>query len=420
MKQHLYTGMFLVAATLSACSKTDNLATAPQAVTASTLTIPPAAPSTITYTDESNFAASLAGYGFLTPDQLNLNRDGSAAGYNTVYGFNIPVANQVTGFKWNNGDEQTNEWRPQGITGFTWNNRKFLLTTWYGVDNSTIAGVRNEHKGVRISLVDITNMNSITYRHVLLVQDAANMSNSLLYRASNSYTQLGAFCPVTIHAGGVAYHAGKIFVADTRLGMRVFDLSQLIAVKSDASDNRIGKESNGDLKAFGYGYILPQTGYYRITNANPFSCIELGEGATSNEKVLWTGQYISSDETQVPRVFGFPVNAAGQVNTSVQPTVITPIDNDTTFVHGVQGVFRAGSKTFMSTTGNSRYEGSTARLVRYSDGTPAGTRYRWPHGAEDLYRDPATGYLWCLTEYETAAYNKDNRCVFAVRIADYQ
>ena len=39
--------------------------------------------------------------------------------------------------------------------------------------------------------------------------------------------------------------------------------------------------------------------------------------------------------------------------------------------------------------------------------------------AEDLYLEPATGYLWNLTEYETEKYGTDNRCVFAVRLSDY-
>ncbi|MBC9931483.1 hypothetical protein [Chitinophaga qingshengii] len=378
----------------------------------------PLAASTVTYTDESGFVSSLAAYGFNTPDQLNLNRAASTSGYNTVYGFNIPAANQVTGFKWNSGDEQTQEWRPQGITGFSWGGKKFLLVTWYGVDPGTIAGINNQHKGVRVSLVDITNMSSITYRHILLVQNVANMSKAALYKASNPYTQLGSFCPVTIHAGGVAYYAGKIYVADTNLGIRVFDLNTFVSTAGDTSETRIGQESNGDLKAFNYAYILPQTGYYKITNAKPFSCIELGEGATPADKYLWTSQYLT-DAAATPQVFGFPVNTAGQVSTTTQPTVITPIDNDSGHVYGIQGVFRAGSKTFMTTTGNSSYLGSTARLVRYNDGTTAGTRYRWPHGAEDLFRDTTTGYLWNLTEYETAKYGQDNRVVFAVRLADY-
>jgi hypothetical protein len=268
-------------------------------------------------------------------------------------------------------------------------------------------------------LVDITSMSNITYRHILLVQNKANMSNSALYDASNPYVQLGAYAPVTIHAGGVACYAGKIYVADTGLGIRIFDLTKFISAATGDTDERIGKETNGTLKAFNYAYILPQTGYYKITNAKPFSCIELGTGATASDKMLWTGQYIESTETAVPKVYGFHLNTSGQIVTSPQPEVITPIDNDNTNVNGIQGVFRAGTKTFMTTTGNSSYEGSTARLVRYNDGAAAGVRYRWPHGTEDLYLEQSTGYLWNLTEYETAKYGTDNRCVFAVRLSDY-
>src|SRR5688500_5001733 len=155
----------------------------------------------VTYTDESSFVGSLSSYGYKTPAQLNLNRVGTSSGYTAVYGFNIPSDRQVKGFKWNSGDEQTTDWRPQGITGFTWSGRNYLLVTWYGVGPTAIAGVNNQHKGVRISLVDITSMRNITYRHILLVQNKANMSNSALYDASNPYIQLGSYAPVTIHAG---------------------------------------------------------------------------------------------------------------------------------------------------------------------------------------------------------------------------
>jgi len=374
--------------------------------------------STISFTDESSFVNTLSSYGFKTPDLLGLNRVASTSGYTSVYGFNIPAANQVTGFKWNSGDEGTTEWRPQGIAGFQWAGRKFLVVTWYGVGPDDIAGVNNQHKGVRIALADITSMSNITYRLVLLVQNKANMSNASLYKASNPYTQLGSFCPVTIHAGGVAAYAGKLYVADTKLGMRVFDLTNFIPVDGDATETRIGMETNGDLKAFNYGYILPESGYYKITGASPFSCIELGQGATASDKFLWTGQYITSDETATPTVYGFGVNTSGVVSTA-QPQVIVPIDNTSGNVYGMQGVYRSGTKTFMTITGTSSYEGSTARLVRYNDGTTAGSRYRWPHGAEDLYFDSTTGYLWNLTEYETQKYGEDNRCVFAVRLSDY-
>lgn len=412
----------IAAITLHACVKrsqplspTDERKATTETLTASAV----ATNVTVTYTDESAFVSSLSSYGFKTPDQLSLNRPGSTSGYTSVYGFNIPAANQVKGFKWNSGDEQTTDWRPQGITGFQWNGRNFLLVTWYGIGPDDIPGVYNQHKGARVSLVDITNMSNITYRHILLVQDSANISNSALFKPSNPYVQLGSYAPVTIHAGGIAFYAGKVYVADTRLGIRVFDLTKFVSVAGDATENRVGKESDGTLKAFNYAYVLPETGYYKITNASPFSCIELGEGATSSDKMLWTGQYIESTSSTVPKVYGFHLNASGQIVTSPQPEVITPIDNDNTNVNGIQGVYRAGSKTFMSTTGNSSYEGSTARLVRYNDGATAGTRYRWPHGAEDFYLEQSTGYLWNLTEYETVKYGADNRCVFAVRLSDY-
>ena len=268
----------------------------------------------INYVDESSFVSSLASYGFMEPDEINLNRVGTKSGYNNVYGFNIPAGNQVTGFKWNSGDEQTEEWRPQGLTGFNWGGKKFLLATWYGVGPGTIAGVYNQHKGVRISLVDITNMNDIKYRHILLVQNKANMSNSNLYRSTNAYNQLDKFCPVTIHAGGVAYSNNKIYVVDTKLGMRVFDITKLIPVSGDSTKSRIGKEADGTLKAFDYAYILPQTGYYDIDNANPYSCISLGEG-NDGEKRLWTGQYLTPSDNLTPKIYGFALNSSGLINT---------------------------------------------------------------------------------------------------------
>jgi hypothetical protein len=422
MSLRIYCIAAIAVFTLQACVKKSQPlpseeTTAPNAETLSAAAV--AANVTVTYKDESSFVNSLSSYGFKTPAQVSLNRSGTTSGYTSVYGFNLPTDRRVKGFKWNSGDEQTIEWRPQGITGFQWSGKNFLVVTWYGIGPSDIEGVNNQHKGVRVSLVDITNMSNITYRHILLVQNKANMSNAELYKSSNSYVQLGSFAPVTIHAGGVACYAGKIYVADTRLGIRVFDLAKLIQVAGDDSGTRIGKESDGTLKAFGYGYVLPQTGYYKITNASPFSCIELGEGKTSTDKMLWTGQYITAGSTIVPKVYGFHLNAQGQIVTTPQPEVITPIDNDNGNVYGIQGVYRAGSKTFMATTGNSSFEGSTARLVRYNDGASAGTRYRWPHGAEDLYLEQSTGYLWNLSEYETSKYGVDNRAVFAVRLSDY-
>jgi hypothetical protein len=416
MKTPVTITLGLAAIFITSCSK-DQLQTAnnasaqPAAITHQTNAV-----STVTYTDESGFVASLSSYGYKNPSQLTLNRVGTTSGYNTVYGFNIPAANQVKGFKWNAGDEETTDWRPQGLTGFTWGNKNYLLVTWYAVGPDDIAGVENKYKGVRIALVDITNMTNITYRLALLVQNKANATTPALYDTpTTAFTQRDSFIPVTMHAGGVAYYNQKIYIADTGLGLRVFDLNNFIAAEADPGKVTIGKESNGDLKAFDYGYILPQSGYYKMTNAKPFSFVSLGEGTTPADKRLWTGQYQTTGT--IAQLFGYPISASGVV--TGPPTVTDPKDDTGLAVLNMQGAYRAGAKTFMTKTGNSSFEGSTARLVKYTDGAATGTRYRWPHGAEDLYLD-SSGLLWNLTEYETSKYGKDNRCVFAVKLSTYQ
>ena len=136
---------------------------------------------TVSYTNENAFAQFFAGNGFKNPTQLVLKKVALSAGYTTVYGFAVPPANQVKGFKWDVEDEQTEEWRPQGITGFKWAGKTYLAITWYAISPTEIPGIRNEHKGVRLAIVDISDMNNITYNYILLVQNISNSNTSLLY-----------------------------------------------------------------------------------------------------------------------------------------------------------------------------------------------------------------------------------------------
>lgn len=376
---------------------------------------PPVTSPGVTFYSDIEFVSFFTSYGLKNPAEISLTKTAIATGYNSVFGFAIPVSNQVKGFKWNAEDEQTEEWRPQGITGFKCGNKDYLLITWYSISPNEIAGIRNEHKGVRLALVDITDMNNIKYNYILLVQNINLSNNTLLYdQPQNPFVQRSTYIPVTMHAGGLAYFNGKIYIADTSLGLRVFDLNNFVAVKPDPTKNTIGKEDNGDLKAFDYGYILPQSGYYKMAGGNPFSCVSLGEGLIPSDKRLWTAQYQTSGTSA--SVLGFAINADGII--TGPSTNVSPKDNSGSVMYGMQGVYRAGTTTYVSKTGNSNLSGSTARLAKYIDGTAAAVYYPWPHGAEDLHLDD-NGLLWSLTEYEYSKYNKDNRCVFAVRLSDY-
>lgn len=364
------------------------------------------------YTDTSAYINS--GFSFLNPSQIDKNRQAiGGSAYTEVYGFNIPEENRVRGIRWNTDDETTSLWRPQGISGFTKDGVRYLLVSWYAKDEA-------EFKGSRITLIDISPSSStyLTYRHILLVQPD-------IPAGTTGYSQYGSYAPLNVHAGGIAYFKGKIYLSSTNLGVRVFDLNKIIEVSTgDSTNDKCGKDSNGNLFAFNYRYILPQTGYQKINNANPFSTIQVNDEGTQ----FWTGQYYSgsADASIVPKVFGFPVDTNGRLqNTGI--VTVTPKNSLFTdnHAHGIQGVFRKGNRTWLSCTGSpSNSYGSNARLARYTDGADDTVRFRWPYGAESLYYESQYNYLWSLTEYEPNAGAQNgsqvNRCIFAVDFSKYE
>ncbi|MBO9672342.1 MAG: hypothetical protein J7577_02785 [Sphingobacteriaceae bacterium] len=371
-----------------------------------------AAASVNAYTNTSTYINT--GFAFLNPTQVDKNRvaiGGSA--YTEVYGFNIPEENRVRGIRWNEDDETTSIWRPQGIAGFSRNGVRYLLVSWYAKDAA-------ESKGSRITLIDISPSSStyLTYRHILLVQPT-------LPTGTLDYTQYGTYAPLNVHAGGIAYFNGKVYLSSTSLGLRVFDLDKIIEVTTGTgTESKCGKDSGGNLYAFNYRYILPQIGYYKINDASPISTVQVNY----ENNQLWTGQYSagSADASIVPKIFGFPINASGELQNSGIQTVIPKNSLFTSdHTHGIQGVFRKGNRTWLSCTGSpSESYGSTARLARYTDGDTNTVRYRWPYGAESLYFEAQYGYLWCLTEFEPNAGANNgsqvNRCIFAVDFSKYE
>ena len=364
------------------------------------------------YTDADAYISS--GFTFLNPTQINKNRVAiGGSSYTTVYGFNVPEENRVRGIRWNDEDETTASWRPQGITGFTRNGVRYLLVSWYAREGF-------EFKGSRVTLIDISPSSDtyLTYRHILLVQHSVPTGVT-------EYTQYGTYAPLKIHAGGMAVYNNKLYIASSSLGIRVFDLNKIIEVTTgDSTSEKIGKTSAGTLYGFNYRYILPQIGYQKINNADPFSTVQINY----EKDEFWTAQYYagSADASIVPKIFGFPINTSGVMQNSGIKTV-TP-KNDLfagDHAHGIQGIFRKGNRTWLSCTGSpSLSYGSTARLARYTDGAANTVRYRWPYGAEALYYEESMGYLWSLTEFEPNAGalngSQVNRCIFAVDFSKYE
>jgi len=365
------------------------------------------------YKDTGGYISS--GFSFLNPTQVDKNRQAvGGSSYTEVYGFNIPEENRARGIRWNSDDETTSLWRPQGISGFTKNGVRYLLITWYAMNSA-------EFKGSRITLMDISPSSAtyLTYRHILLVQPTIPATVS-------GYTQYSTYAPLDIHGGGIACLNDKLYIASTNLGVRIFDLNKIIEVATgDDTDTKCGKDASGKLYGFNYRYILPQVGYYDINGgADPFSSLQLN----AEGNAIWTCQYYagSADASIVPKIFGFPISSDGTVpNSGIQS--VTPKNSlfDGDHAHGMQGIFRKGSNTWLSCSGSpTESYGSKARLARYTDGDANTVRYRWPYGAEALYYEPTYDYLWSLTEFEPNAGAANgsavNRCIFAVLFANYQ
>jgi hypothetical protein len=133
---------------------------------------------------------------------------------------------------WNSGDANTPKWLPQGITSSAdadpsgkWEGREAWIVSWHQDDDSN----------ARVSFVDRATGK---YRHVYLVRPDGE-----------------SFGPVGVHAGGIVWYQQWLYVVDTSVGVRVFDLENLWEVSIGEG---LGKQSDGSYVAENYRYVLPQ------------------------------------------------------------------------------------------------------------------------------------------------------------------
>ncbi len=126
-----------------------------------------------------------------------------------------------SGFQWNDGDDRTDKWRPQGIAEINTPNKIFAAVSWYGREG-------HEDRGARISFADVSDPNNVRYRHAILLDADLNPLSG-------------------VHAGGIVHKNGNLYVPDSRASHRihVFPIASLTKVAS------------GDLANFyNYGYYL--------------------------------------------------------------------------------------------------------------------------------------------------------------------
>lgn len=320
--------------------------------------------------------------GYVSLDRVNLNRV-AQPGLTSNADERLKNHDRF-GFRWNAGDMATTDWYPQGITGqsdaVSSGGRRRLLVSWYDHDEAA------PEKGVRLSLVDLSDTSNIRYRHLLLV-------------TPKEVNGQATFGPVvtgsggSLHAGGIVWFGSLLYVADTTQGFRVFDLSKIIEVTHTDDTSRIGV-SGQRVDAHGYRYIVPQIGRYQLAPGScgvRFSFVSLDRSTST--PTLMSGEY-RADSTG-GRLARWPVDPqTGWLRLEADGLVYAT----SAFVGGqtrMQGAMSWGDTIYMSCS--SQYDGY-GRLYRTKVGQTSAIS-AWVRGAEDLYYERATDRVWTAAEH---------------------
>jgi hypothetical protein len=300
----------------------------------------------------------------------------------------VPGSAVDWGFRWNDDDETTERWWPQGITtsadaGDTdqtgdLGDRRLLLTSWYSKK------LRGSNLGSRITVVDV---DSLEYRHVLLVVPQTS---------ARGHVELK---PLLVHAGGLVWCGPYLHVAGTRRGL----FSCLV-------DDIIRVESTDD--AFGYRFVLPVRFAYAAsasegTEPMRYSFLSLDRG--SHPPQLVAGEYAVAEMTR--RLVRYPLDPETLHLTAHEDGTSRPVWLDDSGLGHMQGVVIVGDTYYVTASRGRRRRGQV------HVGEPG--RFRsfprtLPVGPEDVTYWPSTDQLWSLTEYP------GRRFVFAMDRARFQ
>ncbi|PCC72223.1 hypothetical protein SAMN02745121_01432 [Nannocystis exedens] len=307
------------------------------------------------------------------------------------------------GFRWNAGDGAVDYWYPQGITGSSdaradhkVGGKRLLLVSWY--HKIEREPTDPPARGVRLSLVDISDLDSIHYRHLLLVTPTGD-GPDVNFAAAN--TKSGD----ALHAGGIAWVGDRLYVASTSAGFRVYDMSRIFETTASDDEAAIGI-AGGKVQAHGYRYAVPEIGRYNLTaDSCPlrFSAVALDRSA--DPPVLVTAEYMTDltgrlarwpidlDSTRLVEnggtVFALDAALAGQTRTQGAVTY--------------EGVY------YMSCSSQAQQWGRLYRNL--PDSTSEITA--WPDGPEDLYVERDLKLIW------TAAEHPDKRVTLGIPMQGY-
>jgi hypothetical protein len=294
------------------------------------------------------------------------------------------VAPAVTGYKWNNDDNETVRWRPQGIAHYNATCKEFSVVSWYGRNynysfpcNSQNADYRN--RGSRVSFVDITDMDSIRYRHVLLVDENYNTFYDM-------------------HAGGLIILNDTLYAPDSRGGtdaMYAFPLNDIKEVPANHLNDyynyryllKMAPSATDSLPInpsfVSYDWDEQKMLVGRFSNCGPINCSN-----PANNQLIWYNR------DQVDRTSPFYNNLLGKMQGVGAANNLNQSNKKDVWVSTSFGYDNNSSLYAFS------YDFGINTLQNQSvDLDNNYARFVLPPGIEDIHVSPNSDTIWTLTEF---------------------
>jgi hypothetical protein len=302
----------------------------------------------------------------------------------------VPGEAAGEGFTWDERDRDDPSWWPQGTA--TLRSGDVLLVSWYATRRWLV-----RTQGSRISVIDRTHPDGPRYRHVLLV--APRRPLGLLTMAT-----------VPVHAGGIAVRGDLLYVADTRAGVRLFRLGDIMRVRrSPGAAGRMlrrevgrfrraaGHSSGGGSGTPGYDYVLPQLRALRSPRrpgARRLRHSFLSIGELAGRPNLVVGEYRRAGGS--PRLVRYLLDLGTGLPAADDRGRVAPLEVYDGQPDRMQGAAVHGCTWFVTASAG---EGVAGDLYVGAPGAWVRHRRVLPTGPEDVDWSRPGEELWCVSEW---------------------
>lgn len=286
-------------------------------------------------------------------------------------------------YTWDAYDQRDQLWYPQGISTSAdasdtedIEGRKVLVTTWYS------SGKDGVKRGSRVTFIDL---DTLKYRHVLLVSPIFDKEGTLQLR------------PMNIHAGGIVWAGPYLHIAATKRGFVTARVDDIMRVHGDDDHPDEFGFDGQRVSSYGHRYVLPVRFTYKAFTDNGHQQLRysfLSLDRRSDPPALIAGEYNTGQSPN--RLARYQLDPATWQLQTGDDGFSRPLEVDEGGVVRMQGAALAAGRYHVTVSHGAFMPGS---IYAGPSGHLKEKRFALPMGPEDLAYWPSTDRLWSLTEH---------------------